>query len=75
MKKIAWIDSVGLFSYIHATKDGIDTVCKGHADYIMFRKLSRAPNKRQGITNYCSVCFRNIKHNIEWDSRCANYEN
>ena len=70
MNRISWATSTGAPSRVHATPDGLDTVCKGSALYIQNRRLIRSPRKIQGRSNYCPVCFRNQKHSLEWDPRC-----
>jgi hypothetical protein len=64
--KIAWIDSVGLTSYIHLTTDGKDTRCGGHAKYLAHRTLVRAPLKKGGVSNYCQSCFKGEKKSAPW---------
>lgn len=70
MKKIAWLDSCGMDSHIHATKDGVDTVCGRHGGYIAQRTLFRVASKRSGSSNFCRVCFQDTKKSIPWDERC-----
>lgn len=66
MKKIAWLDSCDMDSHIHATEDGVDTVCGHHAEYITNRTLFQVHRNR----NYCKKCFKRIKKSIPWDERC-----
>lgn len=69
--RISWSDSAGQPSLIHATMDGIDTMCGEHDYYIANRALVRACRKHLGRSRYCSRCFCDgVRHNIPWDSRC-----
>ncbi len=74
MKRIAWLDSCGMDSHIHATEDGVDTVCKNHAEYIAGRTLFQVSRKQHGTSNYCRICFKGIKKSIPWDERCLSGE-
>jgi hypothetical protein len=75
LRRIGWIDSVGLPSHIHLTcVDNPDnTICKGHKEHIANRKLTKVPKKRSGHSNYCVVCFKNGYKSVPWDERCEEY--
>ena len=70
MRKIGWLDSAGFPSHTHLTEDGIDTLCKDHADYIQNRTLIKTPKKVSGFSNFCRVCFKKGGKNLQWDVRC-----
>jgi hypothetical protein len=74
ISRISWLDSTGQSSRIHATRDGVDTICGHHEEYIAERMLVKAPKKKHGWTNYCSVCFKNLNHTLPRDARCRDLE-
>jgi hypothetical protein len=57
-------------SRIHLTADGVDTVCGGHAEYILNRRLVQSPRKDHGRGRYCRRCFAGGGKALPWDSRC-----
>lgn len=81
MKRIAWLDSCRMPSRIHATIDGLNTIC-GHPFDENFKKdvqnihtssieklwvkSNDVPRKANGYTRYCLVCFKNSKRGIDW---------
>jgi hypothetical protein len=74
MKRIAWVDSSGMSSLVHATHDGVTTACGGHDEYISGRQLAKAPSKKRGRSNYCPHCFKDGGKSSEWDSRCIDVD-
>lgn len=66
--KVIWLDSANMFSRIHITLDyGRTTLC-GHqiAKEKNWRLIPEGPGKRGGYTNYCKVCFADIRKSISW---------
>ena len=70
MRRISWLDSVGVPSLIHLTVDGKDTKCGGHEEYVANRQLVKVPRKKRGVSNYCRVCFKTGGKTMPWDERC-----
>jgi hypothetical protein len=72
--RVSWLDSAGLPSYIHLTRDGKDTLCGNHVEYLAHRHLVKSPNKKNGRSNYCRTCFMEsgleYSHRLSWHSEC-----
>jgi len=74
MRRIAWLTSSNFPSYVHATKNGVDTVCGDHDEYVKKRVLVKIPDKKLRKSDYCEGCFESWKKSdietLEWDKRC-----
>lgn len=64
--KIAWRDTAGFPSRIHATRDGVDTLCGGHDLYLREREHIHVSRRRGGYSNFCRVCFKKLHHTRPW---------
>lgn len=65
-RKVGWMDSCNQPSRIHLV-EGQETAC-GYS--LLYIPLWKVPSKKHGRSNYCKVCFANVKKSIEWDVRC-----
>lgn len=68
--KVGWADSCNLPSCIHLTKDGIDTLCGGHSEYLQHRVLARVPRKNGGYSKFCRGCFKDGGKSNPWYPKC-----
>jgi hypothetical protein len=70
--RIGWLDSTGEPSHVHRTVDGgTNTVC-GHTprnpeyESKAWKITNKIPRKKQGRSNFCSVCFSVGGKSLPW---------